>query len=323
MKKNDSVSLHSLLKLSSIKYSKKNIKNINIKQADNILSQKKDSITFFSDIKYLDLLKKTRASAIIISNKYAKYVPKKTIVVLSEQPQADYAKILNYFYPNSYFSKISYLNLNSDVIKKKYKNIKFGCNFYLEENVKIGNNVFIGNNVTIKKKCKIGNNVIIGSNVIIENAFIGDDVHICDGAIIGKKGVGFKFINGKCIRIPHVGRVVINNGCEIGSYCVIDRGSINDTIIGENTFIDNFVHIAHNVTIGQRCIFAAQVGIAGSTKIGNNVVIGGQSGISGHLVIGNNVKIGGKSGVIKNIKDNEVVMGYPSVPFREFVKNNK
>ena len=162
MKKNDSVSLHSLLKLSSIKYSKKNIKNINIKQADNILSQKKDSITFFSDIKYLDLLKKTRASAIIISNKYAKYVPKKTIVVLSEQPQADYAKILNYFYPNSYFSKISYLNLNSDVIKKKYKNIKFGCNFYLEENVKIGNNVFIGNNVTIKKKCKIGNNVIIG-----------------------------------------------------------------------------------------------------------------------------------------------------------------
>jgi len=323
MKKNDSVSLHSLLKLSSIKYSKKNIKNINIKQADNILSQKKDSITFFSDIKYLDLLKKTRASAIIISNKYAKYVPKKTIVVLSEQPQADYAKILNYFYPNSYFSKISYLNLNSDVIKKKYKNIKFGCNFYLEENVKIGNNVFIGNNVTIKKKCKIGNNVIIGSNVIIENAFIGDDVHICDGAIIGKKGFGFKFINGKCIRIPHVGRVVINNGCEIGSYCVIDRGSINDTIIGENTFIDNFVHIAHNVTIGQRCIFAAQVGIAGSTKIGNNVVIGGQSGISGHLVIGNNVKIGGKSGVIKNIKDNEVVMGYPSVPFREFVKNNK
>ena len=323
MKKNDSVSLHSLLKLSSIKYSKKNIKNINIKQADNILSQKKDSITFFSDIKYLDLLKKTRASAIIISNKYAKYVPKKTIVVLSEQPQADYAKILNYFYPNSYFSKISYLNLNSDVIKKKYKNIKFGCNFYLEENVKIGNNVFIGNNVTIKKKCKIGNNVIIGSNVIIENAFIGDDVHICDGAIIGKKGFGFKFINGKCIRIPHVGRVVINNGCEIGSYCVIDRGSINDTIIGENTFIDNFVHIAHNVTIGQRCIFAAQVGIAGSTKIGNNVVIGGQSGISGHLVIGDNVKIGGKSGVIKNIKDNEVVMGYPSVPFREFVKNNK
>jgi UDP-3-O-[3-hydroxymyristoyl] glucosamine N-acyltransferase len=80
------------------------------------------------------------------------------------------------------------------------------------------------------------------------------------------------------------------------------------------------VHIGHNVTIGQRCIFAAQVGIAGSTKIGNNVVIGGQSGISGHLIIGDNVRIGGKSGVIKNIKDNEVVMGYPSVPFREFVK---
>ena len=323
VKQDKSVLLHSLLKISSIKFNKKSIKNINIKSVGDILSNNKSSITFFSNIKYLNLLKKTKASVIIISKKYAKYVPKKTIVILSEQPQTDYAKILNYFYPNSYFSKISYLNLNAEIIKQKYKNIRFGSNFYLEENVKIGNDVFIGNNVTIKKNCTIGNNVIIGSNVIIENAFIGDDVHICDGAIIGKKGFGFKFINGKCIRIPHVGRVVINNGCEIGSYCVIDRGSINDTVIGENTFIDSFVHIAHNVTIGQRCIFAAQVGIAGSTKIGNNVIIGGQSGISGHLIIGDNVKIGGKSGVIKNIKDNEVVMGYPSVPLRDFVKNNK
>ena len=323
MKNNQNILLHSLLKECTINFNKKIIKNIYVKCAGDIFSKKKDFITFFSNIKYLNFLKETKASAIVISKKYTKYVPKKTIIILSEKPQVDFAKILNYFYPNSYFSKISYLNLNAEIIKKKYKNLKFGCNFYLEENVKIGNNVFIGNNVTIKKNCKIGNNVIIGSNVIIESADIGDDVHICDGAIIGKKGFGFKFVNDKCIRIPHIGRVIIFNGCEIGSFCVIDRGSIGNTVIGENTFIDNFVHVAHNVVIGKRCIFAAQVGIAGSTKIGNNVVIGGQSGVSGHLVIGDNVKIGGKSGIIKNIKDNEVVMGYPSVPFREFVKNYK
>jgi len=323
LEKNETISLHTLLELSHINFNNKIIKNININCAVDILSNKKDSITFFSSIKYLNILKKSKASAIFVSKKYIKYVPKKTVAILSEKPQIDFAKILNYFYPNSYFSKISYSNLNTEVIKKKYKNLKFGCNFYLEDNVKIGNKVFIGNNVTIKKNCIIGNNVIIGSNVMIEHSEIGDNVHICDNVVIGKKGFGFKFINDKCIRIPHIGRVIISNGCEIGSFCSIDRGSIGDTFIGENTFIDNFVHIAHNVTIGKRCIFAAQVGIAGSTKIGNNVVIGGQSGISGHLIIGDNVRIGGKSGVIKNINDNEVVMGYPSVPFREFVKNNK
>ena len=323
LKKIQNILLHSLLNESSINFNKKNIKNIKIEYVGDLVSKKKNFITFFSNIKYLNCLKKTKASAVVISKKYFKYVPKKTIAILSERPQIDFAKILNFFFPNSYFSKISYSNLNTEIIKKKYKNLRFGCNFYLEENVKMGNNVFIGNNVTIKKNCIIGNNVIIGSNVIIESAHVGDHVHICDGTIIGKKGFGFKFVNDECIRIPHIGKVVISNGCEIGSFCSIDRGSIGDTIIGENTFIDNFVHIAHNVVIGKRCIIAAQVGVAGSTKIGNNVVIGGQAGISGHLEIGNNVKIGGKSGVIKNIKNNEVVMGYPSVPFKEFVKSYK
>ena len=177
--------------------------------------------------------------------------------------------------------------------------------------------------MTIKKNCKIGNNVIIGSNVVIENSFISDNVHICDGSVVGKKGFGFKFVKNNCLRIPHIGKVIIGKDCEIGANCVIDRGSISNTIIGEKTFLDNQVHIAHNVSIGMRCILAAQVGVAGSTKIGNNVIIGGQAGISGHLIIGNNVKIGGKSGVVKNLKDNETVMGYPAKPFREFVKENK
>ena len=110
---------------------------------------------------------------------------------------------------------------------------------------------------------------------------------------------------------------------ELGANCTIDRGSIGDTVIGENTFLDNQVHMAHNVKVGENCVITGQVGFAGSTTIGNKVLIGGQAGISGHLKIGNNVKIGGGSGVVKDIEDNQIVMGYPAIPLKDFLKKQK
>jgi len=127
----------------------------------------------------------------------------------------------------------------------------------------------------------------------------------------------------KNIKFPHIGIVFVEDDVEIASGCTIDRGSIDDTFIGKNTYIDNQVHIAHNVKIGSNCMIAGQVGFAGSSIIGNNVSIGGQAGISGHLKIGNNVKIGGGSGVVKNIEDNQIVMGYPAESLRNFLKKNK
>lgn len=295
---------------------------ISIVNVSDLSNAKNNTLTFFSNVKYLQFLKKTKASAVFIQKKFAKYVPKKVVPIICNDPYIYFIKALNLFYPDHYYSKINYNNLDLPKVKKLFPTLKFGLNLYIENEVTLGKNVYVGNNVTIKKKCTIGNNVTIGSNVILDHCIISDNVHICDNSVIGKKGFGFKFYKGKCIRVPHIGKVIIGKDCEIGSNCVIDRGSIKDTIIGEKTFLDNFVHIAHNVIIGNSCIFAAQVGIAGSTTIGNNVIIGGQAGISGHLSIGNNVKIGGKSGVIKNIKDNETVMGYPAKSFREFLKNN-
>ena len=118
-------------------------------------------------------------------------------------------------------------------------------------------------------------------------------------------------------------KVKIEDNCEIGCGSTIDRGSMSNTIIGKNSFLDNQIHIAHNVKIGKNSIIAGQVGIAGSSVIGNNVKIGGQAGISGHLKIGNNVEIAGGSGVIKNIPDNSKVMGYPAKNIREFLKDNR
>ena len=189
--------------------------------------------------------------------------------------------------------------------------------------VKIGKNCFIGHNSIIESNVIIGDNCSKGSNVIIRNTLIKNNVSILDGCIIGKKGFGFFPNQKKNVRYPHIGIVIIEDDCEIGCGSTIDRGSLSNTIIGKNTFLDNQVHVAHNNKIGDNCIIAGQVGFAGSSTLGNNVMVGGQAGISGHLKIGNNVQIAGGSGVIKNISDNSKVMGYPAKNLKNFIKENK
>ena len=205
--------------------------------------------------------------------------------------------------------------------KNLYKNVKFGNNVLIGKNVKIDKGCHIGSNTIIEHHVRIGKNCIIGNGVIIKNTLIGENVVIQDGNKIGQKGFGFIPLKDKNIKFPHIGKVIINDNVEIASGCTIDRGSIDDTIIGANTYLDNQVHIAHNVQIGKNCMIAGQVGFAGSSSVGDNVSIGGQAGISGHLKIGNNVKIGGGSGVVKNIDDNQIVMGYPATSLKKFLKN--
>ena len=165
--------------------------------------------------------------------------------------------------------------------------------------------------------------IVNSSNVIIRNTVVGSNVKILDNCVIGKHGFGFFPNNNKNLRYPHIGIVQIKDNCEIGCGSTIDRGSMSNTVIGKNTFLDNQIHVAHNVKIGENTIIAGQVGIAGSSIIGKNVKIGGQAGISGHLKIGNNVEIAGGSGVIKDISDNSKVMGYPAKNIRQFLKDNK
>ena len=210
-----------------------------------------------------------------------------------------------------------------NINEKDYSKVSFGKNILIGKNVKIGENTSIGHNTIIESNVKIRKNCIIGNNVHLKYSIVGNNVRILDGSIIGKKGFGFFPNIKKNIRYPHIGIVVIQDNVEIGSNNTIDRGSISNTVIGQNTFLDNQVHIAHNVIIGKNCIITAQVGFAGSSKLGNNVIIGGQAGISGHLEIGNNVQIAGGSGVITNIPDNSKVMGYPAKDIRIFLKENK
>ena len=303
-------------------YSEKKLNNQKIFGVSNIKDAKAGDVTFFNDLKYENDIKVTKASACIVNKNLVKYLNKNTLTIISQNSLLDFYKIVNFFYPESSTDKEKVINSkNKNHFLKK--NISVGENTLIDISANIGKGTNIGNNVIIKHNVHIGKNCQIGSNVIIENALIGDNIIIKSGTLIGQTGFGFNFEKKTRFKFPHIGRVVIENDVQIGSFCTIDRGSVTDTVIGEFTSIDNQVQIAHNVKIGNYCMIAAQSGVAGSTIIGNNVKIGGQTGISGHLSIGNNVKIGGKSGVINDIENNQTVMGYPAKSIRDFLTSKK
>jgi len=274
-------------------------------------------ITFFHSIKYKEFAKSTKAAACVTKKPLIKYLPSNCKKIFNDNVLLLTAKVTEQFYPESITDQNNY---DLKPINEIFNNIIVGQNTLVGSNVKIGANTKIGHNTIIEQNVTIGNNCFIGSNVIIRNTFLEDNVHVLDGAVVGKKGFGFIPNKSKNYRYPHIGYILVKKNSEIGSCSTIDRGSMSITVIGENTYLDNQVHIAHNVKIGNNCIIAGQVGIAGSTTLGNNVMIGGQAGISGHLSIGNNVKIGGGSGVIQNIPDNTKVMGYPATEIRNFLK---
>ena len=310
-----------LLKIIGIN-DKKNYSQNKVFDIKDLLTASNKDITFFHSKKYKDFAKNTKASFCITSESLKSELPSNCIPLIVENILLSTSKVTAKFYPESLNDNFDDTVINISDTKFKDK-VKFGKNALIGKNVSLGSNCFIGHNSIIEKNVSIGNNCSIGSNTIIRNTILKDNVKILDNCVIGKHGFGFFPINNKNLRYPHIGIVLIEENCEIGCGATIDRGSMSNTVIAKNTYLDNQIHIAHNVKIGENSIIAGQVGIAGSSIIGKNVKIGGQAGISGHLKIGNNVEIGGGSGVIRDIPDNTKVMGYPAKNIREFLKENK
>jgi|TARA_B110000444_G_scaffold249641_1_gene274995 UDP-3-O-[3-hydroxymyristoyl] glucosamine N-acyltransferase len=296
-----------------IDFKLKDIKPLNTAQNSDI--------TFLDSTRYKDQASNTKASCCITTEKLKEYLPDTCKPIIVKSVLFDLAKIVKKFYP---YADIDYPDQSlKEPNTSDFPDVKFGNNVLIGKNVKIGKNSKIGSFTIIEQNVLIGKDCVINSHVMIKNSIIGNEVIIQDGCKIGLKGFGFIPLKDKNLKFPHIGKVIIKDNVELASSCTIDRGSIDDTVIGENTYLDNQVHVAHNVKMGKNCMIAGQVGFAGSTTIGDNVSIGGQAGISGHLKIGNNVKIGGGSGVIKDIEDNSIVMGYPAIPFKNFIKNWK
>jgi len=310
-----------LLKLSSIK-NPENLSDILISDVKDLITASANDITFYHSKKYQASASKTKASFCLTTDSLKNHLPMNCKKIIVNNVLVATASITKIFYPDSINDDFD--NSVKEISKTMFKNIvKYGHNVLIGDNVVIGNNCKIGHNSIIEKNVNIGDNCSIGSNVIIRNSLIKSNVHILDGCIIGKKGFGFFPNEINNIRYPHIGIVIIEDNCEIGSCTTIDRGSMSNTIIGKNTFLDNQIHIAHNNKIGSNCIIAGQVGFAGSSTIGKNVIIGGQAGISGHLKIGDYVQIAGGSGVIKDVPSKSKIIGYPAKNLKEFIKKNK
>jgi UDP-3-O-[3-hydroxymyristoyl] glucosamine N-acyltransferase len=188
----------------------------------------------------------------------------------------------------------------------------------------VGANARIGRGAWIGAHCVIGEGVEIGADTrlypqvtLYPGVTLGERVAIHSGTRVGSDGFGYVFQGGAHQKVPHVGACIIGNDVEIGANCTIDRGSIDQTVIGAGTKIDNLVHVAHNVRIGRLCLMAAQVGIAGSVRIGDGVVMAGQVGVSGHVTIGDKVTLTAQTGVISDVPSGEMWGGFPSRPHRE------
>ena len=284
----------------------------------------KGSLSFLANPKYTPFLYSTAATITLVSDDFVAEKDYKTTLVRVADPYEAFSKLLNHY------NKIKHVPTPS-VSEKAFVSEDASCS----DGVSIGDNAHIGAHTTIGKNCVIqpqvfiGENVTIGDNTIIhvgariiDDTVIGSDCVIQNNAVIGADGFGWApNESGSYDKVPQTGNVVLGNHVDIGANTTIDRATLGSTRIGDGVKLDNLIQIGHNVEIGAHTVIAAQTGIAGSTKIGTHCQIGGQVGISGHLTIGNRVGIQAKSGILKNIKDDSKIMGYPAFDYTAFNKS--
>jgi len=259
-------------------------------------------ISFFSNRRYAVHLKTTSASAVILSRDDRDLCPAFTLVV--SNPYLGYASTARLLHPASPHKP------GIDASARIESSAQIHSTAFIGSHVTIGAETVIAENVYIGAGCVIGNNAIIGADsrlyantVIYDGVITGERVILHSGVVIGADGFGIANDNGKWVKIPQIGSVVIGNDVEIGANTTVDRGAIEDTIIENGVKIDNQVQVGHNVHIGEHTAIAGCVAIAGSTRIGKRCIIGGACGISGHIEIADDVTLMGMTGVANSIKE--------------------
>lgn len=293
--------------------------NVVISSFGNIKDANRGAVTFLLNDKYKKYVQSTNASLIITPK--INISTQKTIIKV-DNPVEKFLEILELLNPKEITTNIISKKADIHVKSQIGKAVSIGAFCFVEANSTIENgciiqpNTFIGKNVIIQSNCQIGPNV-----TIYDNSIIGKNCIIHAGSVIGSDGFGFAHNNGILSKMPQTGRVIIGDNVEIGSNTTIDRGTLEDTIIGDGVKLDNLIQIGHNVKIGNNTVIAAQCGIAGSTKIGQNCMLGGQVAVADHINIGDNVKIAGKSGVIKDVKNNKVLQGPLAFDIKDFQKS--
>ena len=283
-----------------------------IKSASTLGRADEGDISFLTNRKYEKQLRTTKASAVIVGKETpAASVP----LLIADDPYYAFMQIMVLLHGHHKHKKVGIsprasisdtakigvdCHIHDFVTIADETRIKDGCiiypGAYIGRDVHIGNDSIIYPNVTVYDGCKIGNRVIINAN-----------------STIGEDGFSYATYKGIHHKIPQTGIVILEDDVEIGACCGIERGTLNDTVIGQGSKLGDMVTVGHGTRVGSHCLLVAQVGIAGSTNIGHCCTIGGQVGIVGHINIGNNVTIAAQAGVINNIPDNKVILGAPAI----------
>ena len=278
-------------------------------------------LSFIDNRKYLPQLQASRASACLVAPALAGRVPAGIVVLQLKAPYRGFAQALALFYPEAMRPKAAMSEAGEPLI---HPSARIEAGVRIEPGAVIGREAWIGAGTTIAAGAVIGYRVTIGRdsyvgpNASIIHALIGDRVVIHGGVRIGQDGFGFAMGLGGHLKVPQIGRVIVQNDVEIGANSAIDRGALKDTCIGEGTKIDNLVQIGHNVIVGRHCIIVGQVGIAGSATLEDYVVIGGQGGVAGHITIGAGAQIAGASHAKDSVPPGVRMIGTPARTLREW-----
>jgi UDP-3-O-[3-hydroxymyristoyl] glucosamine N-acyltransferase len=284
------------------------------------------SLAFFDNVKYLDDLAATQALACFVPPRYAARVPPATVALVTPTPARDFARVLAQLYPDAvspgavFESKGESPGADIHPEARLEPDVVVDPGAVIGPHAEIGSGTMIGANAVIGANVRIGRGCAIGPGASIANALIGNRVIIHTGVRIGQDGFGYIPGPNGHIKVPQIGRVIVQDDVEIGANTTIDRGSTRDTVIGEGTKIDNLVQIGHNVHIGRHCLIVAQAGIAGATELGDFVGVGGQAGFAGHLEIGHGAQIAAQSGVIDDLPAKARVGGTPARAFRAWLR---
>lgn len=274
-------------------------------------------IAFIGDRKHLAALRETKAGAVFVSADFAAEVPAGCTAVVTPRAHAAWCRAAALLHqPRQHEAGAAHVHPEAEL----EDGVLLSPGVVIGPGAKIGRGTRIAPGVVVGPGVAVGRDCEIGANTTIGFALIGDRVRLYAGARIGEAGFGATGGEGGVIDVPQLGRVILQDGVTIGANSCVDRGAWEDTVVGENTKVDNLVHIGHNVRVGRNCVMAAYTGISGSVTIGDGAAFGGRAGVADHVIIGAGARIGAAAGVFREVPAGETWGGYPAQPMKTWLR---